>query len=89
LIVPPPTTQPLATLPVETTAATGAAAPVKGVSLGRDAWRRLRKNRTAMVALVFLYVIASIFIIGGELNASIHRFREMQRMRATVSPDEG
>jgi uncharacterized BrkB/YihY/UPF0761 family membrane protein len=34
-------------------------------------------------------VIASIFIIGGELNASIHRFREMQRMRATVSPDEG
>jgi len=44
---------------------------------------------SAMVALVFLYVIASIFLIGGELNASIHRFRELQRMRATVSPDEG
>jgi membrane protein len=44
---------------------------------------------SAMVALVFLYVIASIFIIGGELNASIHRFREMHRLRGTVGPDEG
>jgi membrane protein len=31
---------------------------------------------SAMVALVFLYVIASIFIWGGELNASIMRWRE-------------
>ena len=44
---------------------------------------------SAMVALVFLYVIASIFIIGGELNASIHRFRELQRMRGTIGSDEG
>ena len=31
---------------------------------------------SAMVALVFLYVIASIFIWGGELNAAILRWRE-------------
>lgn len=30
---------------------------VKGTSLGRDAWRRLRKNRVAMTSLVFLIVI--------------------------------
>ena len=29
-----------------------------------------------MIALVFLYVIASIFIYGGELNAAIMRWRE-------------
>jgi oligopeptide transport system permease protein len=31
--------------------------PAKGVSLGRDAWRRLRRNRTAMASLVTLIVI--------------------------------
>jgi membrane protein len=31
---------------------------------------------SAMIALVFLYVIASIFILGGELNAAILRWRE-------------
>ena len=31
---------------------------------------------SAMIALVFLYVIASIFIFGGELNAAIVRWRE-------------
>ena len=44
---------------------------------------------SAMIALVFLYLIASIFIYGGELNASIHRFRELQLMRSTIGPDEG
>jgi oligopeptide transport system permease protein len=29
----------------------------KGVSLGQDAWRRLRRNRTAMISLVTLIVI--------------------------------
>ena len=33
---------------------------------------------SAMIALVFLYVIASIFILGGELNAAILRWREAQ-----------
>ncbi len=31
---------------------------LKGVSLGQDAWRRLRRNRMAMVSLVSLIVIA-------------------------------
>jgi len=33
---------------------------------------------SVMVALVFLYMIASIFILGGELNAAILRWREAQ-----------
>lgn len=31
---------------------------MRGVSLGRDAWRRLRRNRTAFGSLVFLIVLA-------------------------------
>jgi membrane protein len=34
---------------------------------------------SAMIALVFLYVVASIFILGGELNAAILRWREGER----------
>jgi oligopeptide transport system permease protein len=30
---------------------------VRGVSLGRDAWRRLRRNKAAMASLVFLVVL--------------------------------
>ena len=40
---------------------------------------------SAMIALVFLYLTASIFIYGGELNAAIVRFartRRCLRMRA-------
>jgi oligopeptide transport system permease protein len=33
-------------------------APGKGVSLGRDAWRRLRRNRMAMASLTTLIIIA-------------------------------
>ena len=29
-----------------------------------------------MIAVVFLYIISAIFILGGELNASIHRYLE-------------
>jgi membrane protein len=29
-----------------------------------------------MIALVFLYIISAIFILGGELNAAITRYRE-------------
>ena len=31
---------------------------------------------SAMIALVFLYVVATIFVLGGELNAAIVRWRE-------------
>ena len=40
---------------------------------------------SAMVALVFLYVIASIFIWGGELNASILRWREAAKADAAAA----
>jgi membrane protein len=36
---------------------------------------------SAMVALVFLYVTASIFIYGGELNAAIRRARKQQQSK--------
>ena len=35
------------------------AAQMRGSSLGRDAWKRLRRNRIAMVALVFLIALAA------------------------------
>jgi membrane protein len=34
---------------------------------------------SVMIALVFLYMLASIFIFGGELNAAILRGRQMQK----------
>ncbi len=40
---------------------------------------------SAMVALVFLYVIASIFIWGGELNAAILRWREAAQADAVAA----
>ena len=39
-----------------------------------------------MVALVFLYVIASIFIYGGELNAAILRWPITARHRPKRHP---
>ena len=41
---------------------------------------------SAMIALVFLYVIATIFILGGELNAAIKRFREQAQTETSGSP---
>ena len=41
-----------------------------------------------LVALVFLYVIASIFIWGGELNAAIVRWREYGKAQAEMAPAE-
>jgi membrane protein len=43
---------------------------------------------SAMIALVFLYVIASIFILGGELNAAILRWREAQEPAKPTLPAE-
>ena len=40
---------------------------------------------SAMIALVFLYVIASIFIVGGELNAAILRWRDGEQAGAAAS----
>lgn len=43
---------------------------------------------SAMIALVFLYVVATIFVLGGELNAAIVRWREdreAQEIEATAA----
>ena len=40
---------------------------------------------SAMIALVFLYVIATIFIFGGELNAAILRWREYRETQAETA----
>src|SRR3954449_12608105 len=39
---------------------------------------------SAMIALVFLYVIATIFIFGGELNAAILRWRDYGQAQAEM-----
>ena len=44
---------------------------------------------SAMIALVFLYVIATIFIFGGELNAAILRWREGRRRPRRIGPSSG
>ncbi len=36
---------------------------IRGVSLGQDAWKRLRRNRTAMVSMVCLIVLAILAFI--------------------------
>ena len=40
---------------------------------------------SSMIALVFLYVIATIFIFGGELNAAILRWREYGKAQAEMA----
>ena len=40
---------------------------------------------SAMIALVFLYVIATIFIFGGELNAAILRWRDYGQAQAEIA----
>ena len=32
-----------------------------------------------MVAIVFLYIVSAIFILGGELNAAIRRYKEARQ----------
>jgi membrane protein len=43
---------------------------------------------SVMIALVFLYVIATIFIFGGELNAAIVRFREQSQKERVATAAE-
>jgi membrane protein len=43
---------------------------------------------SAMIALIFLYVCASIFIYGGELNSTIAKVRAASRAEDVAPPDE-
>ena len=42
---------------------------------------------SAMIALVFLYWTATIFVFGGALNAALFRPRARSRPRSTMAPD--
>ena len=42
-----------------------------------------------MIALVFLYLTASIFIYGGELNTAIQQAARGSARRRCSRPDEG
>ncbi len=51
---------------------------IRGVSLGRDAWRRLRKNYAAMAALAFLVLITMISILTPLLPVAPPRAEEVK-----------
>jgi oligopeptide transport system permease protein len=53
---------------------------LRGVSLGRDAWRRLRRNRMAFGSLVFLIVLALGSATTPLLPLQAPRRTEMQRI---------
>jgi oligopeptide transport system permease protein len=61
---------------------------IRGVSLGRDAWRRLRKNYAAMVALAFLVLVATTSILTPLLPVPPPRAEEVknQYLPPTVNP---
>jgi len=55
---------------------------IKGVSLGRDAWRRLRRNRVAMVSLGFLAVLGTLALLTPLLPLQPPRYVNMARQFA-------
>jgi oligopeptide transport system permease protein len=61
---------------------------IRGVSLGRDAWRRLRKNYAAMAALAFLVLITTVSILTPLLPVPPPRAEEVknQYIPPTVDP---
>lgn len=52
---------------------------LRGVSLGRDAWRQLRKNRVAMMSLYFLVVLSILAIFTPMLPLQPPRLVNMDR----------
>ncbi|MBX3414364.1 MAG: ABC transporter permease [Pirellulales bacterium] len=57
---------------------------IKGVSLGRDAWRRLRRNRVAMVCLATLVVLGVLALLTPALP--LQSPREVQTARQFEPP---
>jgi oligopeptide transport system permease protein len=66
------------------------AAAIRGVSLWKDAWRRLRKNWAAMIALTFLIVLAllSLFtpLLPLQSPQTIHLSEQRQFRPPTLAP---
>ncbi len=60
----PPTAELSPTIePLQRDAVLREAQALRGESLARDAWRRLRRNRLAMACLVFLIVISALALL--------------------------
>jgi len=57
---------------------------IKGVSLGRDAWRRLRRKRVAMTCLVILVVLGVLAVLTPALP--LQSPREVQTARQFAPP---
>ncbi|MEX2173972.1 MAG: ABC transporter permease [Pirellulaceae bacterium] len=64
----------------------GEAAKVKGVSLWLDAWRRLRKNRAAMVSLGFLILLATLSLLTPAIPLQSPQFFILDRARQFQPP---
>ncbi len=62
------------------------AAQMRGSSLGRDAWKRLRRNRIAMVAIVFLIALATSSLFTPLLPLQSPQMQHSQT-RAFMPPD--
>jgi oligopeptide transport system permease protein len=65
----------------------GEARELRGTSLGRDAWRRLRKNRTAMAALAFLTLLA--VLAGAAPLLPLQAPRKVETSLALAAPRIG
>ena len=52
---------------------------VRGVSLGQDAWRRLRKNRTAMFSLCYLIVLVLLAFLTPALPLQSPKLQEVRK----------
>jgi oligopeptide transport system permease protein len=60
---------------------------IRGVSLGRDAWRRLRRNYAAMAALSFLVVIVTVSILTPLLPLAPPRAEEVKNQYIPPTAD--
>jgi oligopeptide transport system permease protein len=55
---------------------------IRGISLWRDAWRRLKKNRAAMASLAFLLLLATIALGTPLLPLQSPRFQRLDTARS-------
>jgi oligopeptide transport system permease protein len=62
------------------------AANIKGVSLWKDAWRRLRKNRAAMVSLILLGLLGAVALLTPLVPFQSPRFQDLSEKRQFQPP---
>lgn len=78
--------QPLSNLPQQQPEATNEfSQPVKGVSLSKDAWRRMKKNKMAMFGLVVIIIYAIISLAAPILPIHSYRTQVLQHVHLPPS----